>query len=427
MSLENIQASLNSASKSNKGRLIYSYISLLVLCHSISFYWANFSPESRTSQWFDHDPENLSLEDSPDSPAKLPDGNHSNRMSMLSEILIKTANSDAIVSSSIHELINLLEVLPSQALMAMDRKLKNVTAVPQFAAPLSCRRSLLIKRLKKHCEKILLKTKPGGQLTVPLAKALSILCLAVKVKTRRTDFLTRKLTFFPFNEEINALQNEIVAAIWAIPRLRPKVWKQLHHLFTPNIEFSRRFFCKSLNNYLMECLFNCDDLELPGQLTMAVEIINKKIRCHVSSVKSAEEELESVLHLSSQLRQIISESLPDCDADKEYERYIEGLGIKDTSTIKTIDMDCSLFSIHDSAKISLAFSDQVEGSGDSMLDEPHLIIDAKGEDHGCLNLDVKNWYQELINICDDASLIAHKIIGRLLDELKRQEGCNLEG
>lgn len=408
--------------------------------NSDNLYSITCFPGSKGLEFSDHDMKKVIEEGPPESPARWHGEDHFERMNMLSEILSNAANFDSTVSSSlistVHEAFKILEVLPTQALIAMDRKLKNVTVVPQFAVAFSNKRGLLIRRLRKQCDKILLKLNYGSQLPVPLAKALSVMCLSVKARTRRADIVTK--IFFPFSAEVQGLQNELLDAIWSLPRVKRGHRKRLHCLVAPEVEFSPKTFQKSLHNYMMEYLFCCDDLQLPRPLSMALKLINQETQRQLASVGSAEEEMESVLNVSSQLRQIVWESLPDKDADQEFARYTEELGIQDSSTIEILDMDCSLFAIHDYMKIPNSYSDGIEGSGDSMPHEPRPAFDPEGaasaqpvegkRREACnLKADATNWYGALQNICDDASMVAYKAIGLLLEELGRKEGKTAAG
>ncbi|XP_078432512.1 DNA double-strand break repair protein isoform X3 [Wolffia australiana] len=62
--------------------------------------------------------------------------------------------------------------------------------------------------------------------------------------------------------------------------------------------------------------------------------------------------------------------------------------------------------------------------GDSMPDEPAVrTIDL--EKNSCdLRPETTNWYQGLVNISDDASMVAYKVINLLLEKLMREEGSS---
>ncbi|XP_078432508.1 DNA double-strand break repair protein isoform X1 [Wolffia australiana] len=385
-----------------------------------------FPERSKELDISENDSEKVITEEPPDSPTTSQGDNNAATMDLLSEILIKASKSDpnpTLITSYISELLSLLEDFPSQALIAMDKKLKNKVASPLFAATYPCKRIVLINRLRKQCKKIILDCKCLSELPASLSKTLSIICLLVKAKKRKSKISTR--IFFPFSGEVQRLQNEILDAIWAIPELKPKTWKLLDDIFCPKFDFPPRYFRKSFYNYLMEYLFFCDDLRLPEPLWEALKIINRRIQPQLSANQS-EEELENVLHISCQLREIIWECLPNKDVDQEYERYTESLGLKDASTIEILDMDCSLFGIHDFTKIPVfdPVPDGVEGSGDSMPDEPAVrTIDL--EKNSCdLRPETTNWYQGLVNISDDASMVAYKVINLLLEKLMREEGSS---
>uniref|UniRef100_A0A1D1XJY6 Uncharacterized protein n=2 Tax=Anthurium amnicola TaxID=1678845 RepID=A0A1D1XJY6_9ARAE len=371
-------------------------------------------------------------------------------LQILSDITSLASISSSLVSS-ISRILEVLEDLPSQALIAMNRKLKDVTVAPQFPVAFSCKRNILIERLRKKCHKILSTLTDGCKLPRSLAKALSVICLSLKQMTRQVDISTTK--FFPFTPEIEDLHNEILKAIWSLPNVNRGELRHLQYLVAPNVNLPMKSLRKALHNYLLEYLFQCDEVPVPKPFFMALKLINKRYQHQIPGAEETAEEVESILNVSSHLRQMVLDSFPDENMDQEFaSACAEGVSTNEDDCDIMIDEneDCSTFGYSDYLQICESYSDEeVEGTGESMPVDSCLTFNLEGRSSaqlmegkggvGCRlkeepQLDqngssaeschqlsptkpnMTDRYLTLKSICDDTSLVAHKLIVQLIEE-----------
>ncbi|CAL9086322.1 unnamed protein product [Musa acuminata var. zebrina] len=194
-----------------------------------------------------------------------------------------------------------------QELTATNRKLRGVSLLPQFP-PARCtgNRGLLIKRVKKRFNKLLLKLKDGDALPEPLVKALSVIYLSYTHRSRRVDMLTSE--FYPFPPETVDLQNDIMNALWLLPKVKHDELKALHALMDPKAEVPLKCLRNVLRKYLMEYLFECSETSITQEALRTIDFINRKMHSQtlVFSKETIQEEVEAALITSRQLKQMIS-------------------------------------------------------------------------------------------------------------------------
>ncbi|KAF8393739.1 hypothetical protein HHK36_019937 [Tetracentron sinense] len=376
--------------------------------------------------------------------------------------------------SAVTELLKGLEDMPFQTLNAMHRRLKGVRGgVPQLQPPRSgWNRNRLIKQVKMTWEKMLSEHDEGGELQVPLAKAMAVAGLSFKVTTGYQN--PSLMEFHHFSPEIEALQNEILNAIWLLKeKVRSSELKDVLLLLDPDANFSNGVVRTSVRKMLIEYLFECSEMDsIPKSLLETLAMINRSSRSALStciSKEEAEEELECVLSVSGQIKQIVWDLVPDHEFDQDFtDAYMEDLEESDDD-----ENQLELSNIQISKSHSHNSNDQVESIGeslqiDSILPTPtsngncsselslhNTRLNGKsidgskteqfiGLDSGDLHVygfsssfqessilhekqNMKgNHYLSIQEVCDETSMVAHQLTGRLLEEFAQIEGLDLD-
>ncbi|CAI8616696.1 unnamed protein product [Vicia faba] len=225
-----------------------------------------------------------------------------------------------------------LEKLPSQTLIAMRRKLKGIKApMPQLQP---CKhgwgRGHLIKLVDKICRKMLLKLDEGNELQKPLAKAMSVADLSLKLMFGFGSMFLEEL--YQFSPEVKSLQSDILNAIWSVEKKEVvplKVLRDLQLLIEPNTTITNKSLRTAFVNLLTEFLFESSDMDsTPKSLLQILDVINKcsNKSTHDATVqkKHIEEEVDCILSVSAQTNQVIQDLLPDCEFDQDFtDAYME--------------------------------------------------------------------------------------------------------
>ncbi|XP_058730059.1 uncharacterized protein LOC131602076 [Vicia villosa] len=225
-----------------------------------------------------------------------------------------------------------LEKLPSQTLIAMRRKLKGIKApMPQLQpSKHGWGRGHLIKLVDKICREMLLKLDEGNELQKPLAKAMSVADLSLKLMFGFGSMFLEEL--YQFSPEVKSLQSDILNAIWSVEKkevVSLKVLRDLQLLIEPNATITNKSLRTAFVNLLTEFLFECSDMDsTPKSLLQILDVINKCSNKSTDDVtvqkKHIEEEVDCILSVSAQTNQIIQDLLPDCDFDQDFtDAYME--------------------------------------------------------------------------------------------------------
>lgn len=224
-----------------------------------------------------------------------------------------------------------LQNLPCAALFAMYRKLKGAqVGKPQLVPHRhGWGRDYLIKKLRKSSEKMLSELAEGDELQEPLAKAMAIPGLLLKLTP---GFQNSPVTeFYPFSSEIKNLQNEIAKAIWSLEKkIRLPELKNLQLLLDPNAKVSNRSLRAGIRKMLYEYLFECSEMDaIPKSLLEALAFINSNSRSTPLGCfrkEEVEEVVECILTVSAHTKQIVLDFLPDHDFDQDFaDAYMEEL------------------------------------------------------------------------------------------------------
>ncbi|KAG2727712.1 hypothetical protein I3760_01G170300 [Carya illinoinensis] len=233
--------------------------------------------------------------------------------------------------AAVKKVLSGLKDLPCEILIVMYRKLKGSQAgMPQLLPRRhGWGRDYLIKQVRKYSERMLSELGEGDELQEPLAKAMSVPGLLLKLTP---GFQNSSVTeFYPFSSEVESLQNEIAKAILLLKtKVRLPVLKNLQLLLDPNAKVSNRCLRTAIRKMLTEYLFECSEMDaIPKSILETLAIINSNSQSTLLECFSkgkVEEEVECILSVSALTKQIVLDLLPDHDFDREFtDAYMEEL------------------------------------------------------------------------------------------------------
>ncbi|XP_048320236.2 uncharacterized protein LOC107429876 isoform X2 [Ziziphus jujuba] len=375
-----------------------------------------------------------------------------------------------------------LEDLPFQTLMPMHRKLRGRQQItPQLQPHKSgWNREPLIKQVRKTGEKMLAELGIGDKLQDPLAKAMAVADLSVKLTPGFHNSST--MEFHEFSPKIKILQNDITKAIWLVStKVGTPELRKLQLVLDPNSNISSRSLRTSIKKMLIEYLFECSDMvTIPKSLLEAVAIINKDSRRTPddSFLKDEiEEEVECILSVSAHTEQVFWDLLSDHNFDLDFtDAYMEDLQDSDDDDGSGLHED----RISQNSSHTLDSNDQVESTGDYVpcdtavtVDDSHVeglkpnlssevdslnVRDTKKEVNDNFlprsidQLDPtdathlfpfklsfmepkgfngnktsnSNQYLAIQDVCDETSMIAYNLIGHMLEKFAWTQGLDLD-
>ncbi|XP_028799807.1 uncharacterized protein LOC114755099 [Neltuma alba] len=228
--------------------------------------------------------------------------------------------------SAVKKVLDGLNCFPHQTLIAMRGKLKGVKAtIPQLRTSRKewRQRKKVSKTVRNISRKMLSQLGEGDELQEPLAKAMAVADLSLKLVTRCNDIFSEE--FYQFSPEVKSLQNDIMKAIWlvenevGIPKLR-----KLKTLLEPKAKISRKILRSAFTEFLTEFLFGCDDMErIPKSLFKILDSINgslgeSPLQLLEKKKEKIEEEIDYILSFSAQTKQIVLDLLPDHGFDEDF-------------------------------------------------------------------------------------------------------------
>uniref|UniRef100_A0A0E0C516 Uncharacterized protein n=1 Tax=Oryza meridionalis TaxID=40149 RepID=A0A0E0C516_9ORYZ len=249
--------------------------------------------------------------------------------------------------SSINQALNVLSTLTIQALVAMKRKLDEISFTPQFSfVPRISRKAHMVTVIRKQCNKMISRVGESGGLPKNLAKALSVVNLYRKQELKCMDI--SQAEFFPFSKKAIFLQNDVLNAIWSIQKLKKGDLKLLHPIL-----------CQGSND---EMLFKTT---MP--LRQKIDFTEQRKGAEVEAVLNGYKNFGHQQH--------------------------------------KIDEACSS-SMANPVGVSGHFS---SGAGSSMKEPTlHEVV--------CANeVEISRSSMGLSEICDEAAILAHELLGKILD------------
>lgn len=384
-------------------------------------------------------------------PAYLADlDNENNSYHQLSQILTNPSSylSDCMslatpvkprLLSSLVQALGELDALPLQALVAMKRKLDGKSCSPRFE--LECQASTrqeIFKKVHRRCNKIISKLEEGCDLPTNLAKAMSVVNLCRKKELRCMDISLSE--FFPFSRHVISLQNDVMNALWSLEKMRHDTLKLLHPMLCYGSKEKREHtkFRITVRKYLLECLFECDEGNLPEKALQVIAFFDRMSRHqHMLTEERKDVEVESVLNLSSNLRAIgcydvagdpINDQLMNsgsaCISDDQLINLDHDDRSEDNDFVlretnyfnfcpqQNIDEPCSSNSLHNTAVVSSRHSRDTEAAV-SMMDS-HL-------NKAVASVETASCSKDLHELCDETAVMAHKLIGQIIESSLRAD------
>lgn len=388
------------------------------------------------------------------------------------------------------KILDELDKSSTQTLLAMRRKLEGSVTIPRLMKPSKTgeKKTNLINQVKEASEKMLSELSSGEKLPEPLAKAMSLVDLSLQL-TPGYNKTTASSDFFQFSPETKKLQKEIVKAVWLLRTARiDAAFERVGLILDPESQVPNHSLRSAVERMLIEYLFECCDMDvIPKSLTNALSLVNKITQTldhRVCPGEAIEEETECVLNVSAQVKQIVWECRPDDELDGDFgDAYMEELedsGDDDYSqedAFVTSDPDqdevgaeCSVLNPTASSDAtnqhrissSLVIRDLTESitrprslfatptsekytpvsdtskagreikvGVDNQISPRSLysVENIKSDDHHGAQNPIKrkkNQYLAVQEVCDDTSLVAYNLIGRLLEKFADQKGLDLE-
>ncbi|XP_047334126.1 uncharacterized protein LOC124937841 [Impatiens glandulifera] len=349
----------------------------------------------------------------------------------------------------VNKVLDGLDDMPFRTLSAMHRKVRGIKGyMPQLQPQRSgWGKTKLVDRLRKICTEMISGSDfdDDDKLKEPLAKAMAVAGLWSNL-IQGCPFPVK---FWKYSSEIEVLQVEIAKAIWLLEnKVRFKELKKLQLLLDPNAELSSKSMRMAVKGMLTEFLFECGDMEtFPQSLLETIFVINNSSRRCPYRFMSKEEvgkEVESVLCVSSQIKQVLWEFLPEHDFDQDFaDAYMEDLEESESTFGSDQDDD----------------DDDDDGTTSHLrpVDDPLVEIEDVGESYPCKSAledkdkdDIKliekrkdvlspevvpsttlcdekarNRYLIVQESCDKTSMVAYDFIGCILEELANMENLDL--
>ncbi|KAG0457329.1 hypothetical protein HPP92_022486 [Vanilla planifolia] len=347
---------------------------------------------------------------------------------------------------SINKAFESLDIMPVTVLIALNKKLTGKVEAPKFPpTKVGYKKEVLVNRIRKKVNKLITSLQGGKSTQGLLIKAVSVIILFFRMSVKYSDTLTSKFLFF--SKKTIDVQNAILKALWSLPNIPSYQIKVLQSALGLNLETCSNGFLNDLKQYLIQYLFECDEIDVPNEVSDVLSIINKS-SCRQPQICSKEpilEESEAVLNVSSELMQILLDLCPSIIEDENKKEGLERVDDSDGNDFELAEKDyCSIGGVFDQLKKNLSIYDEVETSGDSMhgmhLDSANCdtcntfvpFEAANSTIHNKESIEILHdssqqgakdgRYVSIKEICDGASLISQRLVGSMLNSYLLEEG-----
>lgn len=338
--------------------------------------------------------------------------------------------------AAVYKILGALEALPTQTLRAMHRKMKGVKGyTPQLIPPKRSGwgRDTLIKHLRKKTLKLISKLKEGESLQEPLAKAMDVAGLNLKLVQGckfATNFVIQGST------RTIALQNEIAKCIKLLDeRIELRLLRDVQRvLIADGKKAADRSLRTLVRNLLTDYLCECGDMEIvPECLHQVLSIIKKICKAtHLEKMK-IDEDVESILSVSACMKQLVwdyisppeDEKLDQDFADAYMEDLEDSFDDDDDDDEYDDDDDVVVDEVNNSCKGEDNFSQRMH------LMSHHFVrvISTQHHEGDSVMFDVQtstcknNHYLAVQAATDEASIVAYRLIDCILnDHAQIQQG-----
>ncbi|KAK4757853.1 hypothetical protein SAY87_019154 [Trapa incisa] len=344
------------------------------------------------------------------------------------------------------KLLEELDGFPLEFLNAMKSLLKG----KRVNAPSRRGRSrdYLVRTVKKIIMKMLSKLGDWDALQEPLAKTMTLAILVLKLTFGPQYFYLRG--FYEISPQVEALQNDIVMALWL---LRARAFSsyeldKLRGIFNLKMSgYIKPVVKKILVEYL--CVtFEAD--AIPKSILDGLAFINSKFQTTGFSKVELEEELECIMDLSAQTKQLAWDLFPENAYHKGFaDAYLEELQESDDDDLSDED---EIKNLPLSWKVDGLEADLVEGFGESVaasfgqstfsgsgkfssvvmsgkfvIPKVEDEIDALADKKQCASMQLpqRNQYISIQDVCDETSLVAYNLVGLMLEKFAGTKGLEL--
>ncbi|XP_057785754.1 uncharacterized protein LOC131003240 isoform X2 [Salvia miltiorrhiza] len=233
-----------------------------------------------------------------------------------------------------------LEDFSSRTIHAMLRKLKSVKGyIPSLQTPRIRHLGRLIKAVRKNCTAMLSDIGGANEPAEELSGALEVASLTLKLIMNCPGVRD----FRRFSPEVVALQNDIAKAIHLLnepKKVRMIELEKVQLLLDPNIVLPAKGLRKAVQNLLIDYLYECSDMEnVPNILIETLDIINRRAQLGSRKKSSSkgfsskelmkeeiEKEMQHLLNISAQAKEVVVNLLPEHEFDEEFARaYMEDI------------------------------------------------------------------------------------------------------
>ncbi|KAI0508189.1 hypothetical protein KFK09_014324 [Dendrobium nobile] len=354
---------------------------------------------------------------------------------------------------SLYKALKLLDSMPIFVLIALNRKLKGKMAVPRFPpSKIGYNKKEFVNKIRKICQKLILILNNENSMPEELLKAMSIIHLYFKYKTKVSDIFTAK--FFSFSIETVILQNDILKALWSIPKVTSYQINALQTILGVKLGNDSSSFLNDLKQYLIQYLFECDGIEIPSDVSNVLATLNKssRIQPQICSNETIEVETEAIFNVSVELNQVVSNLVPCTSSDEKAAESLESDDDTKSNDFELVEnVYCSNpVKSQQKQKNDFSINDELETTGDSMpgtsfisattdrCRDVLLSETSKSINHGfvqsplctdcretslpstqaskdCRDISIKE-------LCDETSLVSYRLIGHMLNSFLLVEG-----
>ncbi|KAI3931668.1 hypothetical protein MKW92_042198, partial [Papaver armeniacum] len=335
-----------------------------------------------------------------------------------------------------------IKEMDRQLLFAMLRRLKGEVKEPKFGDTLEIKcknksRSELVDKVKKLFKEERGKVRAGGELPIRLAKAMSVAVLGLNMKLNDPKIYNPE--FCGSEGYRKEIKGDLLRCIRILNDTKLKVLadntvKELRTILDPISDpiVKPQKFQDALKRWLIENLFEYSEFgKIPDSLKKTVNIIKKAHHEREEANKEVEivedlgaddrqivhqkreqanKEVEIVGDLSAQYKQIMLDKICDHNMEDDYnDAYSKDLEVYNYDEYDDLlkdecEADCSVL------PESTSGEDVGQDSSDGAGQEQKLV----------------NKYLTIQKTCDERSLGAHSVIGRILEKLLDEEGAELD-
>ncbi|KAJ4732647.1 DNA double-strand break repair protein [Rhynchospora pubera] len=326
---------------------------------------------------------------------------------------------------SISKTLDRLKELTVRELDAIFQKLNGVKVKPHFPPVIKthCSTQTLLLRVEKLCSQYLSNLQDDQEIPKKFANGLTVIILALHCKS--DHILIPISEFCPFPDDVMCTQMEILHAMRALPKLRKEEIETLIRLIDPTSMVPRSSFRNTLRKYMMEYLFVCDEMNVPKELLRAVDIINKRseVGTNLFSKENRDKEVEAVLNVSCYLKSVSTNLILEREIEGsvdavESERNDEGENNwhSDNNDFEFCGTDYFLNLVgeglgKDLEGFSSNYMSESVNSAKGSFSADSYKIPKKSSENGSSN---NGSEIEINEICDEASVVAHKLIGHMI-------------